>query len=281
MKGVSEANTRARRDGAGMFAPREEALVICQHQKTFHPLRPFGRAFFSILLALAGSTAVLAQDPLQQKALTSQQVVPDRDAATDSRAHTPVLQHRNRRYQLHSADVLTLEFPFTPDFNQTVTVQPDGYVTLRGAENMHVEGETLPEVTEALRMAYSKILHDPVINVELKDFEKPFFIVGGEVGHPGKFDLREDTTATEAVAIAGGFRDSAKHSQVLLFHRVQGGWAQVKKLNMKKMLKEGDLDEDAYLEPGDFLYVPKNAMSKIARFIPTSSLGLYANPGVL
>jgi polysaccharide export outer membrane protein len=146
---------------------------------------------------------------------------------------------------------------------------------------MHVEGETLPEVTHALRMAYSKILHDPLINVELKDFEKPFFIVGGEVGHPGKFELREDTTATEAVAIAGGFRDSAKHSQVLLFHRVQGGWARVKKLNMKKMLTEGDLDEDAYLEPGDFLYVPKNTMSKIAKFIPTSSMGLYANPSGL
>jgi polysaccharide export outer membrane protein len=50
---------------------------------------------------------------------------------------------------------------------------------------------------------------------------------------------------------------------------------------MKKMLKAGDLGEDAYLQPGDFLYVPKNTMSKIARFIPTSSMGLYASPGVL
>jgi polysaccharide export outer membrane protein len=105
--------------------------------------------------------------------------------------------------------------------------------------------------------------------------------VGGEVGHPGKFDLRGETTATQAVAIAGGLRESAKHSQVVLFHRVPDGWIQVKKLNMKKMLKDGNLDEDAYLQPGDFLYVPKNAMSKIARFIPTSSVGLYANPGVL
>ena len=101
------------------------------------------------------------------------------------------------------------------------------------------------------------------------------------MGHPGKFELREDTTATEAVAIAGGFRDSAKHSQVLLFHRVQGGWAQVRRLNVKKMLKEGDLNEDAYLQAGDFLFVPKNTMSKIAKFIPTSSMGLYANPSVL
>jgi polysaccharide export outer membrane protein len=191
---------------------------------------------------------------------------------------SPVLQRRNRRYQLHSADVLELSFPFSPEFNQTVTVQPDGYITLRGVDGIRVEGQTIPEVITSLRTAYAKILHEPEINVELKDFEKPYFIVGGEVGRPGKFDLRGETTVTEAVAVAGGLRESAKHSQILLFHRVPDGWAQTKKLNMKKMLHEGNLDEDAYLQPGDFLYVPKNAFSKIERFIPTSSMGLYASP---
>jgi ribosomal protein L16 Arg81 hydroxylase len=47
------------------------------------------------------------------------------------------------------------------------------------------------------------------------------------------------------------------------------------------MLRDANLDEDAYMQPGDFLYVPKNTMSKIEKFIPTSSLGLYANPAVL
>lgn len=244
----------------------------------FKRLHPF---LFVILPVFACGAATPAQELRDQAPQASQPVIQDSNGTAENHGQTEILQHRNRRYQLHSADVLSLEFPFTPEFNQTVTIQPDGYVTLRGVDNMRVQGQTLPEVTTSLRTAYSKILHDPVINVELKDFEKPFFIVGGEVGHPGKFDLREDTTATEAVAIAGGLRDSAKHSQVLLFHRVPGGWAQVKRLNMKKMLKEGNLDEDAYLQPGDFLYIPKNTMSKVSKFIPTSSLGLYANPGVL
>lgn len=255
--------------------------MFLSRQKTLEVLKRFRLFLFVILLAFAWGALAPAQEPHNQAPSGSQAVTQDANGATENHGQTEILQHRNRRYQLHSADVLSLEFPFTPEFNQTVTIQPDGYVTLRGIENMRVEGETLPEVTTALRNAYSKILHDPVINVELKDFEKPFFIVGGEVGHPGKFELREDTTATEAVAIAGGLRDSAKHSQVLLFHRVPGGWAQVKRLNIKKMLKEGNLDEDAYLQPGDFLYVPKNAMSKFERFIPTSSMGMYANPGVL
>ena len=238
---------------------------------------------FSVILFLTvlAGRGTPAQDAKGADPLSPQQATRENGGGAGDRAQTPILQHRNRRYQLHSADVLELDFPFTPEFNQTVTVQPDGYITLRSVDGMRVEGQTLPEVSNSLRSAYSKILHDPVINIELKDFEKPYFIVGGEVGHPGKFDLRGETTATEAVAIAGGLRDSAKHSQVLLFHRVPDGWIQVKKLNMKKMLKDGALEEDAHLEAGDFLYVPKNLRSKIDRFIPTSSLGMYANPGVL
>src|SRR5207302_10506576 len=84
------------------------------------------------------------------------------------RGQSPQLQHRNRRYQLHSADVLELNFPFTPEFNQTVTVQPHGYITLRGVESIKVDGKTIPELVDLLRTTYAKILHDPVINVELK-----------------------------------------------------------------------------------------------------------------
>jgi polysaccharide export outer membrane protein len=235
---------------------------------------------FGFLLLLTGFAISGAEGQTTSASASEASEITARETPADH-DQTPVLQHRNRRYQLHSADVLELGFPFTPEFNQTVTVQPDGYITLRGLESMRVEGQTLPEVTNSVRAAYGKILHDPVIDVELKDFEKPYFIVGGEVGHPGKFDLRGETTATEAVAIAGGLKESSKHSEVLLFHRVPDGWIQVKKVNMKKMLKDANLNEDAYLEAGDFLYVPKNTMSKIQRFIPTSSLGMYANPGVL
>jgi polysaccharide export outer membrane protein len=202
-------------------------------------------------------------------------------ATGSERNDQPVLQHRNPRYRVHSADVLELNFPFSPEFNQTVTVQPDGYVSLRGIEAIHVEGQTLPDLVKLLETSYAKILHDPEINIELKDFERPYFIVGGEVGRPGKFDLRSETTVAEAVAIAGGFRESSKHSEILLFHRVPDGWSQARKVNLKKLLHQANLQEDSYLQPGDFVYVPKNTFSKIARFIPTSSFGMYSNPAFL
>ena len=238
---------------------------------------------FNLIVCMTALMPAVARSQQAENAAPSVSQITSENTGGDSagRDKLPELQRRNRRYQLRSADVLELSFPYTPEFNQTVTIQPDGYISLRGVDGIRVEGQTIPEAIKSLQTAYTKVLHDPEINVELKDFEKPYFIVGGEVGHPGKFDLRGETSVTEAVAIAGGLKDSAKYSQVLLFRRVPDGWAQTKKLNMKKMLHDANLEEDAYLQPGDFLYVPKSAFSKIERFIPTSSMGLYASPAML
>jgi polysaccharide export outer membrane protein len=191
------------------------------------------------------------------------------------------LHKRNWRYRINPSDTLELTFRLTPEFNQTVTVQPDGYITLRDVGDLLAAGQTLPEFTESIKTAYSKILQDPIISVDPKDFEKPYFVVGGQVGKPGKFDWRGDVTVTQAIAIAGGFTDASKHSQVLLFRRVSDQWTEAKIINVKKMLSSRDLQEDPELKPGDMLFIPKNALSKIKPFLPTTSVGAFANPALL
>jgi len=111
----------------------------------------------------------------------------------------------------------------------------------------------------------------------LKEFEKPYFIVGGEVGKPGKYELRSDTTVVEAVQIAGGLTQQAKHSQVVLFRRVDSDLMEARLLNLKKLLKSSDLREDAHLKAGDLIYVPQNTLSKIARFLTKPSVSMYMN----
>jgi polysaccharide export outer membrane protein len=205
----------------------------------------------------------------------------ERETTTQEPSDRPELHHRNPRYQLVRDDVLQLNFALTPEFNQLVTVQPDGFITLLGVGDLHVEGQTVPDVTESIRAAYSKTLHNPILTVRLTEFEKPYFIAGGEVGHPGKFELRGDTTLVQAVAIAGGFTEASKHSQVWLFRRVSNDWVETKQFDLKKMLKVGNLSEDAHLRPGDMLYVPKNMLSKVKRFIPITTVGAYFNPATL
>ncbi len=77
--------------------------------------------------------------------------------------------------------------------------------------------------------------------------------------------------------IAGGLTQQAKHSQVVLFRRINNDFVEARVLNLKKMLKRNRLQEDAHLRPGDMVFVPQNALSKIARFLTKPSVSMYMN----
>lgn len=184
---------------------------------------------------------------------------------------------RRPLYRLNRSDVVAVSFTLSPEFDQNVTVQPDGYVFMKDAGAVPAQGLTLAEFRLAVGRAYAGYLHDPEIAVALKEFEHPYFVAGGEVGHPGKYELRGDTNIIEAVQIAGGFTHEAKHSQVVLFRHVNNGLVEAHVFDMKKMLKEKSLGEAASLRPGDLVFVPQNSISKIERILSKPSLSMYVS----
>jgi polysaccharide export outer membrane protein len=239
----------------------------------------------SIVILLAGCllqvVSVVATGNAQQPETTGEQTgaATAKSGIADG-ALSPPLTAVVRRplYRLCKSDVLDVSFTFSPEFNQTVTVQPDGYVPLKGAEQVYAEGMTVPDLGALIREAYMGVLRDPEVSVTMKDFDKPFFIAGGEVGRPGKYELRSDATVTEAVAMAGGFTPRAKHSQVVLFRRISDEVVESHLLNIKSMLNSRQLQEDIHLRSGDLIFVPQNLISKIRQFMPTSNLSLYSTP---
>jgi len=184
---------------------------------------------------------------------------------------------RRPLYRLHHSDMVALSFTLSPEFDQTLTIQPDGYIALKDAGLVLAEGLTLEEFRLTVGQAYAGYLHDPQVAVALKEFEHPYFVAGGEVGKPGKYELRADTTIMEAVEIAGGFTHEAKHSQVLLFRRVNDDLVEARVFNLKKMLQERNLGEASQLRPGDLVFVPQNSISKIERYLSKPALSMYVS----
>jgi polysaccharide export outer membrane protein len=177
------------------------------------------------------------------------------------------LQQRYPRYVVQLQDVMLITFPLSPELNQTETVGPDGFISLQSAGSLHVQGLTVPEVEEAVKGAYRGVLHDPVVNVDLEDFQKPFYTVSGQVGKPGQYQLRSDITVSEAIAVAGGLQPTAK-TQVFLFHRTSGDWFQVEKLNLKDVLNGKHANEDAMVRPGDMIYIPEKFITNFRKYVP-------------
>src|SRR5262249_12698375 len=143
-------------------------------------IRPISAAFswwnemrFFPLAALIAAllTAGLSAAPKQRD---------QRGARTEPPPDSTVAEPWNGgRYRLMPNDVFELIFPYVPEFNQVLTVQPDGYVNLRAVSDLNVQGHTVPEIREMLVEVYRPILKDPVVTILLKEFEKPYFIAAG------------------------------------------------------------------------------------------------------
>jgi len=182
------------------------------------------------------------------------------------------------RYRLQPGDVLEVQFRYSPEFNQTLTVQPDGYITLEIGGDLKVAGFTIEQTrTAILRQARTR-LQDPVATIVLKEFQRPYFVVAGEVSQPGKIEMRERVTAIQAIMLAGGMKETAKSSQVVVFRKINSDTAEVKLLNLKSIRRTSDLENDLTLQAGDMVFVPRDKISKIERFMKLASVAAFMAP---
>jgi polysaccharide biosynthesis/export protein len=183
---------------------------------------------------------------------------------------------RDPRYRLLPSDTLEIHYRYSPEFDQTVTLQPDGFVALQLVGDLKLQGLTVDEAKAAILGKAAERLRDPEITVVLKDFEKPYIVVGGEVTTPGKFEMRGKINPIQAIAMAGGFKAaSAKHSQVILFRRIGPDLAKTEILDLKAATSTSSAEPMADLRPGDMLFVPQNSISKIERVIKMLNVGAY------
>jgi polysaccharide export outer membrane protein len=185
---------------------------------------------------------------------------------------------REERYVLHPGDVLDIQYRYTPEFNQTVMVQPDGFISLEIGGDVKVAGRNLEQVRNFILTKARTRLAAPELIVVLKEFQKPYVVVAGEVVQPGRFEMREQLTALQAVLLSGGFKDSAKSSQILVFRKLNADVAEVKILNFKTLKRTSDLENDLTLQAGDMILVPRNRISKIEHYVRIASLATFLNP---
>ena len=186
--------------------------------------------------------------------------------------------HTRSRYTVRSGDSITIDYRYTPEFNQTVVIQPDGFVELTLIGELKIAGLTLAQIHDLVAKNASSHLRNPELNIALKEFERPYIAVSGEVDKPGRIDFYERTTALQAVMLSGGFKETAQQSQVIVFRRVNNDLSKVIQLNLHSVRRSSDLEHDMVLEPSDIVFVPRNKLQNVARFVKATNLGLYLDP---
>ena len=178
-------------------------------------------------------------------------------------------------YQLQTGDSLGVVYRLTPEYNQTTSVQPDGTVTLQLLGPLKVRGLTVEEARVTIRNAAANRLRDPEVSLELKDWDKPHFTVLGEVGLPGRFELRGPLSVEDALAVAGGVKGSGKRTNILLIHRVDNTIGQTQLVDIRALERNPKPGTELLsLQPGDIVVVPITKLAKVERYVKLVNYGV-------
>jgi protein involved in polysaccharide export with SLBB domain len=168
-------------------------------------------------------------------------------------------------YRIAPGDVLELKFYYNPDLNVEVTVRPDGAISAVLAGDVVSAGETPAALSKKLEKLYAAHLRNPEVTVVVKEFSGQKIFVGGEVMGPRALELRGSMTCMQAIMSAGGPRSSAKLSEALLLRYQGDGKAEVRRVDLAKVMK-GQAD-DVALQPYDVLVLPKRRIAQVGQFV--------------
>ena len=194
---------------------------------------------------------------------------------------SPVSAQADSRYRLRPDDILEVQYRYTPEFAQTVSVGPDGYVNLHLFGSVKFGGLTVDEAQAAVLERARTRLRDPELTLILKEYEKNYVTVAGQVGKPGKVEMKGPLTVMEAIAIAGGLREDAKQSQVLLLRRFSADEFETQVLDVKYLMTPEGVQADVALRPNDLLVVPQDRVGKVDRVLKVLNLGSYLTAAAL
>ncbi len=204
--------------------------------------------------------------------------LPPSTSAAPSAAMPGAAYPGSPEYKIRAGDTLALDFRLSPELDQTVIVDRDGAVSLQIVGRVPVGGLTLDQAKALILTKESAHLVKPELNLQLTDFQHFYVVVAGEVFVPQKIELRESMTALQAVMLAGGIKISGRETQVLLYRRVNDEYAEVHKLNLH-IKKTSQMENDMALEPGDLIFVPRNRVESVARYVRIVGLSYPLGPG--
>jgi polysaccharide export outer membrane protein len=167
-----------------------------------------------------------------------------------------------RTYRIQPGDQLDISFYLSPEFDQDLTVRPDGNISMPVVGNVRVQGQTPGQLEKNLNKLYSTELRDPKSTVRIDKSPGQVVYVEGQVTKPGAVPLQPGMTAIQAIAATGGLTNEAGPGKAILIRRDACGTAHGQHLQLDKVLDQKNNEEDVALLPSDVVIVPRSGIAQ-------------------
>ncbi|BBA32243.1 uncharacterized protein sS8_0275 [Methylocaldum marinum] len=170
-------------------------------------------------------------------------------------------------YRIQPGDQLDVKFFYTPEFNESVVVRPDGKISLQLIDDVQAAGLNPAQLDDMLTEAYSRELKEPAVTVLVRTLTEPRVYLAGDIARPGFIPVRTRIGVLQAIDEAGGFLETANISDVTVIRKGPNNQPTTHLVNVEDIL-DGELsDSDFLLQPTDVVFVPKRGVAKVAGFM--------------
>ncbi len=159
-------------------------------------------------------------------------------------------------YRIGPEDVLEISVWKNADLSKTVTVRPDGKISLPLIGDLEAAGHTAAQMKEEIVAKLKKYQETAVVSVIVQAVNSYRVFVVGEVKTPGPYLLKTRTTILQAIAMAGGFTQFASKNKMMLVRSKGDGSDERIRVSFDDLVYGGDRQENLILKAGDTIFVP-------------------------
>jgi polysaccharide export outer membrane protein len=179
-----------------------------------------------------------------------------------------------RSYRLRTGDAIEIQVFRHPELTRTVTLPPDGKLFFPFLGEVSGAGLTLSELAARITKALGPELSRPMVSLSLLKQRTDEANVLGAVARPGRIALGESWKLLDLLGACGGIATARPEWTKALLVRGRDGVTLP--LDLKKLLREGDSEQNPLIAPGDTLLVNELDPTTLSVRV----LGEVGKPGV-
>lgn len=169
-------------------------------------------------------------------------------------------QSATPEYRLGDGDIVSVSVWKNPDLSVRVPVRPDGYISVPLVGDVLAGKRTPDEVARDTEQKLLQFIRTPKVSIIVEELNSDEFknrvrVVGG-VATPKSISHREGMTVLDLVLEAGGVNEFASPEASKLYRTIEGD-TKIYPVYLESILKEGVLDTNYSLYPGDVISIPE------------------------
>lgn len=207
---------------------------------------------FATVALISGSGMLYGQNLAAAGEHTSAPTAGTNLAASNTPVAEPVAS--TSQFILGAADVIHIGVWKNTDLTQTVTIGPDGFISVPLLGDLHVAGMTTNQLAQDLKTKLNSYIVNAQVTVSILEIHSKQVFVTGHVGKPGGYPLVVPISVLQLIAQAGGLNPFANRKDIVIL-RATGNQLQRLKFNYNSAVR-GDPKQNIKLQPGDTVIIP-------------------------